>query len=86
MTEQLLTVAQAARRRHCSIETVRRAIRAGRLHATRETPNSPYVIRVEWFDQWIDGGLTAAVPRPRGSRVPARRGSLVALERQEEVA
>jgi excisionase family DNA binding protein len=85
--DELLTVAEVAERRKCSVDTVRRAIRAGRLRASRPNPHGPYLVYESRFREWIEGG-TVEHTEPRVHALPAptpppRRGSLRALAQAE---
>ena len=81
----LLTVEDAAERAQVHPETVKRAIRSGRLRASRLGERGAYRIREEWFDEWIDAQAVANKPpglRPHdgGHRSPRRRGRLAVGE------
>jgi excisionase family DNA binding protein len=72
----LLTVEDAAGRAHVHPETVKRAIRSGRLRASRLGERGAYRIREEWFDEWIDGqsvAVDASADDQRGGVVRSSR-------------
>lgn len=54
ITDRLLTVEQAAKRLKVNPETIRRAIRAGRLRARKDTlhAGSPYLISAPDLDEF----------------------------------
>lgn len=88
---ELLTVEDAAERARVHPETVKRAIRSGRLRASRLGERGAYRIREEWFDEWIDGQSVAADysvldPRDAVRRSPRRRGRLAVGERMGKLA
>jgi len=64
----LLTVEDAAGRARVHPETVKRAIRSGRLRASRLGERGAYRIREEWFDEWIDGQSIAMSRSPEDPR------------------
>jgi excisionase family DNA binding protein len=87
----LLTVEDAAGRAQVHPETVKRAIRSGRLRASRLGERGAYRIREEWFDEWIDGQSVAldasADDRRRGAvRGSRTRGRLAVGEGMGKVA
>ncbi len=82
---ELLTVEDAAERARVHPETVKRAIRSGRLRASRLGERGAYRIREQWFDEWIDDQAPArdsSVLNPPGiaRRSPRRRGRLAVGE------
>ncbi len=87
----LLTVDEAAGRAQVHPETVKRAIRSGRLRASRLGERGAYRIRQEWFDDWIDTqavtvDASANDGRPRVARGPRSRGRLAVQDGMGRVA
>ncbi len=87
----LLTVEEAAERARVHPETVKRAIRCGRLRASRLGERGAYRIRQEWFDEWIDaqsvaGGSSPLNPPDVVRRSPRRRGKLAVGENMGKLA
>lgn len=83
----LLSAHDVAELAGLSYHAVLRAIRSGELKASKR--RGRILIRPEWFDEWIDGGLVEPRPRPvlaevkdspaRARRGPGCRGSLERL-------
>ena len=73
----LLTVDEVARRARVHPETVKRAVRAGRLRAARLGARGAYRIREEWFDEWVDDQSIASSSAtdcgPRDALAPKMR-------------
>src|SRR5690242_9321909 len=63
MTEKLLTPADVAELCQISTKTVLRAIRAGRLKASRLGEHGAFRMRAEDVGRWIESGVVAD-PRP----------------------
>ena len=87
----LLTVDEAAGRAQVHPETVKRAIRSGRLRASRLGERGAYRIREEWFDDWIDNQAITAVASandagPRVARGRRTRGRLAVQKGMGRVA
>jgi excisionase family DNA binding protein len=61
MKEKLLTPADVAERCQLSTKTVLRAIRAGRLRASRLGENAAFRIRPEDVDAWIEASVLEPV-------------------------
>jgi excisionase family DNA binding protein len=61
---ELLTTAEVAERIKRHPKTVERAIRAGRLRATRLSggDHGPYGVAPEWVDEWINACTTTPAP------------------------
>lgn len=71
----LLTIEDAAGRAKVHPETVKRAIRSGRLRASRLGERGAYRIREAWFDEWIDSQPVAAEALADDRRRGVARGS-----------
>lgn len=52
--EPWLTTKGAARRANCSVPTILRAARSGRLRAARINCNKTYRFRPVWIDLWLE--------------------------------
>ncbi len=88
---ELLTVEDVAERARVHPKTVKRAIRSGRLRASRLGERGAYRIRQEWFDQWIDGQSavrdSSVLDPPDIARpAPRRRGRLAVGEGMGKIA
>jgi len=88
MSERLLTPADAAERCRLSVKTVLRAIRAGRLRASRLGARGALRIRESDVDAWIEESVVVprgrkalqkrqATPAPARSRSTGTEGQLV---------
>ena len=77
MTERLMTPADVARVCQVSTKTVTRAIRAGRLVASRLGTRGAYRIRPSDVDAWLAGSIItpnpSAVAPPPAIRLPVPR-------------
>lgn len=71
----LLTVEEAAGRAQVHPETVKRAIRSGRLRASRLGERGAYRIREKWFDEWVDGQSVAVDTSADHRHVGVAQGS-----------
>jgi excisionase family DNA binding protein len=88
--DEALTVAQCAELAHVHPQTIRKAIRAGELPATRRREGAHPRVRRGDFTAWLyaepvdvdEPALEVPAPRPR-RRAP-RRGSVEALRAIEE--
>lgn len=81
--DQLLTAADAARRAHVHVETVRRAIRAGELVVAARIGRSPRLTTIavdRWLGNTAAGGQPARAERSRRTRPspPPQQYSLTA--------
>jgi excisionase family DNA binding protein len=90
MTERLLTPADVADRCQISTKTVLRAIRSGRLRASRLGERGAYRVRVEDLDAWLQAVVvspsdqeseSAYGPEPLFGRGAASAGRLVVTAR-----
>jgi excisionase family DNA binding protein len=72
MSDQLLKPADVAQRAQISTKTVLRAIKAGRLRASRLGEHGAYRIRAEDYDAWIEGSVVEPEVGERADPVPAR--------------
>jgi excisionase family DNA binding protein len=50
-----LKIADAAKRAQCGEATIRREVRAGRLHAVKVGGRRSLRFRAEWVDEWLQG-------------------------------
>ena len=50
-----LTVAQAAEIAHCSTDTIYRALHLGELVGHQRRKNSPWLMKPEALEAWMDG-------------------------------
>jgi excisionase family DNA binding protein len=70
---QTITIAEATRRTSLSKHTLYRAIKAGRLRATRPTgPGGPLLIWEDSLTEWLEAGTVRPAERPRLTCPPAR--------------
>ncbi len=81
MNEELLTPAEVAELCHVCSRTVLRAIRSGRLRASRLGAGAAYRIRPADVDAWIEASTVEPEPAPvtsasRTARPPRPRGRL----------
>lgn len=94
LAARLLSAQDVAELSGLSYHAVLRAIRGGELKASKR--RGRILIRPEWFDEWIDGGLVEARPCPalaevkdscaQPRRVRSARGSLERLRAIETSA
>ena len=94
LAARLLSANDVAELSGLSYHAVLRAIRCGELKASKR--RGRMLIRPEWFDEWIDGGLVEARPRPvladvkdscaQPGRARSGRGSLERLRAIETSA
>jgi excisionase family DNA binding protein len=84
---QTITISEATRRTSLSKHTLYRAIKAGRLRATRPTgPGGPLLIWEDSLMEWLEAGTVRPVGRPRvdlppaGPRVRVVAGSVASLD------
>ncbi len=66
---------EAAGRAQVHPETVKRAIRSGRLRASRLGERGAYRIREEWFDDWIDAQAVTIDASANDGRLRVTRGT-----------
>lgn len=85
--EELMTVADVARKSKMHPKTVQKAIRAGRLRASRLGESGAYRIRPEWYEQWVEASASSTAPTATGSAArstrsarPRERGRLAVTE------
>jgi excisionase family DNA binding protein len=68
--DRMLTIAQAAEIAQVHEKTIRRAIKASRLKASRIGEAGAFRIRREWLEEFIEDAVVAS-PEPSGDEVTA---------------
>jgi excisionase family DNA binding protein len=70
--EQVLKPIDVARWAQISTKTVLRAIKSGRLRASRLGEHGAYRIRESDYDAWVESSIVEPTVRERAEPVPAR--------------
>jgi excisionase family DNA binding protein len=84
MSERFLTPAEIADKTGRSVDLVIREIKRGRLRAIKV--GRRYMIRVDWYEAWVEANVVAPTRSAMDTPVPpARSSSVGSLDRLREI-